>query len=50
MGVEKSTTFVSKFHSECWSIPIGKIRYIEVVVQSKASYRAKRFANSVNSV
>jgi hypothetical protein len=47
---KKSTTCVEKFHSECWTIPLGKIRYIEVVVLRHTSYRRERFDNPINSV
>ncbi len=41
---------MGKFHSECWSIPVRKIYYIEVVVLRHASYRAESFDNPTNSV
>jgi hypothetical protein len=41
---------VGKFHCECWSIPVEKIHYIDVVVLRHASYRVERFDNPSNSV
>jgi hypothetical protein len=41
---------VGKFHCECWSIPVKKIHYIDVVVLRHTSYRVERFDNPSNSV